>query len=519
MKRRAFLRTTVAAAAGFAVPWPARASLSTALPPGWREITGLGAGHLPFGDVLAVTGEGNEVVVTRSALAELARSIRGRILLAEDDGFDDARRILNPMFDRHPALIAQVTGTADVRAAVDFAREHDGLLLAVKCGGHSFSGQSTCDRGMMIDLSPFRHVRVDARARRARVSGGSLLGGVDHEAMAQGLVTPLGTVSHTGVGGLVTGGGFGRLSRTFGLSIDNLVSADVVTADGRLHRASADENPDLFWGIRGGGGNFGIVTSFEFELHPMERRVIAGRIMYPISKARDLLRLYADYAPEAPRALQIDAAVAAPPGGEPMVCGFDVCFAGGEREAERALAPLRSLGTPLDDEVAAMDYVELQRSGDTDDPRAMAMYLYGGFIPALPEDFITAIVEGVQAHPARQTAAFLVQSGGAVGDVAPDATAFSQRDAFANILFVAGWPHRHPSADEHVSWIRGAWPALNRFTHGFYVNDLSPDRTAEEIRANWQRNYARLVDVKNRYDPHNLFRLNANIPPTVHERG
>ncbi|MGH7127238.1 MAG: FAD-binding oxidoreductase, partial [Planctomycetaceae bacterium] len=251
-------------------------------------------------ELQAVTGDGRSVTLTSRSLADLKARLRGRLLLASDDGYDDARRILNPSFDKRPALIAQVTGTADIRTAVDYARDNGGLLLAVKCGGHSASGQSTCDRGMMIDLSPFRDVRVDPIARRAWVTGGSLLGQVDHETMAYDLVTTMGTVSHTGVGGLVTGGGFGRVARRFGLSIDNLTAVHVVTADGQFRRASADENPDLFWGVRGGGGNFGIVTSFEFQLHPMQPQVVAGRITYPIARARDALRLFGDYGVECP---------------------------------------------------------------------------------------------------------------------------------------------------------------------------------------------------------------------------
>src|SRR5690606_556180 len=232
------------------------------------------------------------VVLTDAALAGLRSQLRGRLLLANDDGYETARQILNPSFDRRPALIVQPTGVADIRTAVNFAQEHGGLLLAVKCGGHSFSGQSTNDRGMMIDLSLFRDVRVDPVARTAWVTGGSLLGAVDHETAPYELVTPLGTVSHTGVGGLVTGGGFGRVARRFGLAIDNLTGVHVVTADGRLLRANAQENADLFWGVRGGGGNFGIVTSFEFRLHPMNPMVMAGDLVFPIARARDALTMF-----------------------------------------------------------------------------------------------------------------------------------------------------------------------------------------------------------------------------------
>jgi len=237
------------------------------------------------GDIEAVTGSGARVSLGKSALQELRDSLRGALLLPDQPGYDEARRVLNGSIDKHPALVVQPSGTADVRTAVTFARDH-GLLLAVKCGGHSYAGKSTCDGGMQIDLSRFRGVRVDPLARTAYVAGGSLLGELDHEAMALGLVTTAGTVSHTGVGGLTLGAGFGRLARRFGLALDNVQGVDIVTADGRLLHASADENPDLFWGVRGGGGNFGVVTSFEFRLHPMQRQVIGGDVVFPMSRAR-----------------------------------------------------------------------------------------------------------------------------------------------------------------------------------------------------------------------------------------
>jgi FAD/FMN-containing dehydrogenase len=502
MKRRAFLESAIAAAACAALP---RDGLAAAL---YRPTA-----RRPQ-DVVAVTGDGREVTIPGSAIAELRSALRGRLLFAGDDGYDDARRILNPSFDKRPALIAQVTGTADVRTAVDFARDHGGLLLAVKCGGHSASGQSTCDRGMMIDLSPFRDVRVDPVARRARVTGGSLLGAVDHEAMAHGLAVTMGTVSHTGVGGLVTGGGFGRLARRFGLSIDNLVSVDVVTADGQLRRAGADENPDLFWGVRGGGGNFGIVTSFEFQLHPMQREVLAGRIAFPASRAGDVLGLYAEYGPRAPDELDLDCGYVFPPGGQPGMAAFNICWSGSASDGERALAPLRRLGTPVADTVAPMDYVAVQRSGDITDPRAVGQYVKSGFIPSMSPQLISAITAGLAGHPQRGTILAFDQGGGAVGRVPTASTAFPQRDAMANMLCFVNWPYgTDPGA--HIAWIRQFWTTVEPFTQGFYVNDLEADMTAATIRENYRQNHERLVAVKNRYDPTNLFRLNANIRPTV----
>jgi FAD/FMN-containing dehydrogenase len=499
MKRRAFLRSTAAAAA--ALTLPGRRALAAA-PTVARQAQ----------DLAAVTGDGKAVTLSAQAIADLKARLRGRLLLSQDPGYDDARRILNPSFDKHPALIAQVTGAADVQAAVNFAREHDGLLLAVKCGGHSFSGQSTCDRGMMIDLSPMRYVRVDPAARRAWVSGGSLLGLVDHETMAHGLVTPLGTVSHTGVGGLVTGGGFGRVARRFGLSIDNVMALDLVTADGQLRHASPDENPDLYWGVRGAGGNFGVVTSFEFQLHPMERQVIGGAILFPLARAREVLQVYADYAPTAPDDLNLECIVMQPPQGGPGMAGFTVCYSGPPAGADRALAPIRKLGTPVSDDVRAMDYVAIQKSGDMSDPRAIALYLKSGFISTISSDLIAAIVEGFQGNPGRVTEVVIVPHAGAIGRVPNDATAFAHRSALASLLAIVGWPPATPAA-EHVAWIKQYWSTLERFSDGFYINDLVPDVGAATLNANYGANYQRLVGIKNRYDPANLFRLNANVKP------
>jgi FAD/FMN-containing dehydrogenase len=502
MRRRSFLRTTLVAAAATALPRRALYPLPR----------GASAGQLP--DVGAVTGDGRAVTLRGRALADLRDRLYGRLLLADDAAYDDARRILNPTFDRYPALIVQVSGVADTRAAVDFARENGGLLVAVKCGGHSLSGKSTCDRGMMIDLSRFRDVHVDPARRRARVTGGSLLGHVDHECMAHGLVTPLGTVSHTGVGGLVTGGGFGRLARRYGLSIDNLVSADVVTADGGFLHASESENADLFWGVRGGGGNFGIVTSFEFRLQPLSRQVIAGRIVHPFARARDVLSVFGDYGPGAPDTLQLDPFVAPPAGDNPGAAGFGLCYSGPAADLDRTLAPLRRLGSPLADTVGPVDYVALQRSGDIDDPRAVGLYTKSGFITAMTDDLIRAILDGLAGDPRRGTLMVFQQSGGAINRVPADAAAFPQRHVLANMLCFVDWPFAADAAP-HIRWIQQFWGRLEPFTDGFYINDLETGHTPADVRANYRRNHDRLVQVKNRYDPNNLFRLNANIQPTV----
>lgn len=502
MKRRMFLQSAAASAALMYLS--GSRALAEMLP----------ADVAPAGGLDAVTGDGKEITLSPRAIADLRARLRGRLLLAQDDGYDEARRILSPSFDRHPALVVQPAGTSDISAAVEFAQEHGGLLTAVKCGGHSYSGQSTCDRGLQIDLSSFRHVRIDPGARTAWASGGTLLGAIDHETAAHDLATPLGTVSHTGVGGLVTGGGFGRLARRFGLAVDNVKSVQVVNADGRLRRADAQENPDLYWGVRGGGGNFGIVTSFEFALHPMNRQVLGGKLVYPIAKMREALTVYGQYMPEAPDELGLEIIIVQPPGDEPGVVLFDVCYAGTQAGLDKALAPLASLGPPLANQVGPVAYTALQRSGDISDPRAEGLYLKGGFVMGLGPELVDALVDGFRPDPRRASIILFQAGGGAIARVPPAATAFAQRDIFANMLVINGWRFGEDPT-EHMQAARDHWQELERFTYGFYVNDLTPDATTATIQANYRQNHARLVEVKNKYDPTNLFRMNANIKPSV----
>lgn len=498
MKRRDFVNASLLAAA-------------TTVPGIHVLYAAARTGQIP--DLAAITGDGREITLRAADIRDLAEKLHGQLLLAGDAGYDVARQILNPSFDKHPALIAQPTTVADIQAAVSFARDHN-LLVAVKCGGHSFSGLSTCDRGMQIDLSHFREVKVDPRQRRVSVAGGTLLGQVDQACMPHGLVTPLGTVSHTGVGGLTLGGGFGRLARRLGMSIDNLESVDVVTADGQLRHASASENPELFWGVRGGSGNFGVVSKFEFRLHPMQREVIAGTLSFPIAKARDVLNMYADYAPAAPDELYFDPVMGIPPGGGPGFVTVEVCYSGPQQNAERALAPIRKLGTPASDTIKAMDYVQVQRANDMTDPRAMGTYLKGGFISQVPGQLVSALVDGFEGHPGRITLLFFQHCGGACGRVADNATAFAHRYALANMMTMAGWRYGVEDPAEHIQATRRYWTKLEPFTRGFYVNDMAREATARDINANYRGNYQRLVALKKKFDPTNLFRLNANVQPS-----
>jgi len=500
MKRRHFLQSSVAATV--AASLPSANALAQAMAT-LSEVTG---------DTLAVTGDGAEVVLERSAVTELSDSLLGRLLLPGQEGYDEARRVLNPTIDKFPALIVQPSGAADIMSAVTFARERN-LLVAVKCGGHSFAGKSTCQGGMQIDLSSFRNARVDPFSRTAYIAGGSLLAELDHESMALGLVTTAGTVSHTGVGGLTLGGGFGRLARRFGLALDNVKAVDIVTADGKLRHASADENPDLYWGVRGGGGNFGVVTSFEFELHPMQRQVIGGDIVYPISELRNVLNFYSEYVLAAPDDVYIDLAANSEPGTSEGVCLLNVCYSGPADKAESVLAPVRKAGKPMVDGIKAIDYCALQRSGDNTDPRTTGTYLKSGFIDAFPAKLVDAIVENYKAIPERGTVFFFQHSGGAIGQVAPDATAFAHRKSIANMFGAVSWPIAESPA-EHIAYVKEFWTHLEPFTDGWYTNEVA-DESIKAITSNYQGNSERMVQVKNEYDPTNLFRLNANVRPTV----
>ena len=499
MNRRHFLGTTLTAAVAAALP--AGASASSVL----KALTTISS------SLVATTSGGEEVTIEEAALKELKGALRGNLLLADSEGYDVARRVLNPQIDKHPALIVQPTGAADVASAVDFARDHD-LLVAVKCGGYSFSGKSTCDGGMQIDLSLMRGARIDRTGKRAYVEGGSLLGDLDHESMTHGLVTTAGTVSHTGVGGLSLGGGFGRLARKYGLTLDNIKSVDIVTADGKLRHASSEQNPDLFWAVRGGGGNFGVVTNFEFGLHEMDRTVIGGDVVFPIDRLRELLSFYADYSLAAPDELSLDFIAVAPPGEQPPAIIIHAVWSGDHAAAEKALEPLNKLGDPLANTLGPQDYVALQKQWDDSDPRHGGMYLKSGFVSDITPEQMDAIADGFESHPDRNTNFFYQQSGGAINRVAEDATAFPNRNAANGPAVIVSW-NQDADPELHIDYIRSYWSTVEPFTDGFYTNTGDFESDAK-VRSNYRGNHERLVKLKDRYDPGNLFRLNVNVPPS-----
>jgi FAD/FMN-containing dehydrogenase len=486
------------------------AAVAASLPAARGVAAVLSASMKVDGDLAAVTGDGASVTLTRAAVQELGDSLRGNLLLPGHAAYEEARRVINAQIDKRPALIVQPRGAVDVKSAVDFARESS-LLVAVKCGGHSPAGKSTCDGGMMIDLSLMRGVRVDPAARIARVSGGSLLGDMDHESMAFGLVTTAGTVSHTGVAGLTLGGGFGRVARRFGLALDNVRGVDIVTAGGQFLRADAQENPELYWGVRGGGGNFGVVTSFDFQLHPMQRQVIGGLIAFPLSEARSVLRFYSEYEAIAPDELYLSGVIVSNPRGFSGV-GFSICYSGPKSEAEAILKTIRSAGTPILDDVKAIDYVALQRSGDSSDPRAIGSYTKTGFVSKITPAMIDAMVVGLEEHAERATTIGFQHVGGAISRVAEDATAFAHRDTHVTALLLVDWPVEIDPT-RHIDWLKRYWATIEPHTDGFYTNDAI-DETQQRLDENYLGNYARLLALKNQYDPTNLFRLNANVVPS-----
>ncbi|HEX6992835.1 MAG TPA: FAD-binding protein [Gammaproteobacteria bacterium] len=463
-------------------------------------------------DVPALTKDGAEIVLRARDVEDFQAGLRGPLLLPGQDGYDEARRIWNGAFDRRPALIARCAGAADVMRAVGFAKTHD-LLVAVRGGGHSLSGQSVCDGGLMIDLSRMRGIRVNPDARRVRAEPGVLLGELDRETQAFGLATPAGTVSHTGIAGLTLGGGFGRIARKHGLTCDNLVAADVVTADGRLVHASEDENPDLLWGLKGGGGNFGIVTSFEYRLHAVGPMMYGGPILYPYAVAGDVLRFFADYALEAPDELNVDAALITAPNGE-RVLALDTCFCGPLADAERQLEPLRRAARPVQDHAGPTPYVRLQTSMDETYHYGIKAYERSGFLRRIEPTLVDEVVERLAASNLPSAQVIFVHHGGAIARVRPDATAFWHRDAQHSMLIQGHWTDPAQS-DEIMGWARSTWDALESHTNGFYVNTIAEDDPQRRVRGTYGENYPRLVALKNAYDPANLFRRNANIEPTV----
>ena len=462
--------------------------------------------------IRAVTLTGSVELADR-ALRGFAQRLSGRLLLRGDDGYDDARTIWNRTIDRRPALIARCAGAEDVVSAVRFAGEHD-LLVSVRGGGHNVTGHAVCEGGLMIDLSPMKEARVDAERRRLAAGPGLTWGELDTATQRHGLATTGGIISSTGVAGLTLGGGHGWLMRRHGLACDNLAAVDLVTADGVRLRASADENPELFWGVRGGGGNFGIVTSFEFRLHPLGT-ILAGLLLHPLSRAREILRLYRDYAPGAPDELTVGILITTWFDGTPVIA-IALCYSGTAETGERVVQPLRRLGSPMLDTVRPMNYGELQTMFDATNPPG-AWYYKTGYLEGeqFAEDrFIDVLLDHCDfPTPSPLSRIFIEHLGGAMGRVDATDTAFVHRAAPFDLIVIAGG-YRPDEAEKNVRWARSTSDAMRPFMSGAaYVNYLGPDATREAVQSAYGPAYARLVALKDRYDPRNVFRLNQNIRP------
>jgi FAD/FMN-containing dehydrogenase len=459
------------------------------------------------------------ISIDDAAVDALRASFRGEVVTPADAGYDEHRKIWNGSIDRRPGLIARCAGVADVRAAVQFGREHE-LTVAVRGGGHSFPGLSVCDDGLLIDLGPMKGTRVDPEAGTARAQAGVLLGELDRETQTFGTAVPSGIVTHTGVAGLTLGGGIGWIMRKYGLSVDNLVSVDVVTADGQFVKASENENADLFWGVRGGGGNFGIVTDFEFRLHPLGPEVMAGPVFWPMEDAPEVLRFYRDWIADCPDELMtivVQRRAPALPVVPPELVGKHViavaaCYSGPVEDGERVLAPLKRFGTPVLDLCMPKPFLAHQAMFDPSFRRGWWYYVRSCDVGELTDDVIDIVAEHGRRITSPISSIALWQMGGAVARVGEHETAFNGRDA-GFTFNINGNSETADGFDAERQWARDYWSALAPYHTSVYVNFLMEEGEERVRQAYGAEKYDRLKALKRTYDPTNFFRLNQNITP------
>jgi hypothetical protein len=451
-------------------------------------------------------------------IEELRTRFRGALLQPGEEGYDEARRVWNGEIDRRPALIARCAGADDVVEAIRFARERD-LPVSVRGGGHSVAGHAVCDDGVMIDLSLMKAVRVDPERRTARAAGGLLWSELDRATSRFGLATTGGVISHTGIAGLTLGGGLGHLMRKHGLTVDNLLGVELVTATGERVRADAETEPELFWGLRGGGGNFGIATALEYRLHPVGPLVLGGPVFWPFADVPKVLRFLHEFAPEAPDELGVTVAMMRagpapfiPPEhrGRPAL-GLVLVWAGDLAEGERAMAPLRAIGTPIADVVRAVPYVAIQSMLDAGAPHGRHYYWRSHRLPGIPDGVIDVFMEYLEAIPTPFSQINGWAMGGAVSRVDPAATAVGEREVGIDISFPVAWEPGDPDAEGHKAWSRAGWEALRPYSTGVYANFIS-DEGDSGVEAAYGERLARLSALKATWDPVNVFRQNANIP-------
>ena len=457
--------------------------------------------------------------IGEQALEDFEGSLRGEVIHAGDEGYDEARKVWNGMIDSRPALIVRCQDTEDVRIAIDFARTNE-MYPAVRGGGHNIAGRSMVQDSVVIDLSPMKKLSVDANALTARADGGLTLGEFDRGVTKHGLVTTLGTNTTTGIAGLTLGGGYGWLAGKYGMACDNLISAEVVTADGRVVTANADENADLYWGLRGGGGNFGVVTRFDYRVHRLEP-MLGGRVLYPATSARDFLGFYHEFASECPDELMTMLAFLTSPDGVPMV-GVALCYCGSQAEGEKVLEPLRTFGSPAAYEVGLMNYTDVQAMLDPVFSWGRRCYWKTSMLPALNEDAITAAVEAAKDRPSPLSVVAFQHLHGAATRVPTDETAFSHRYDHYNCIPLSMW--LDPAEDAaNIEWARRYYDAMEPHSTGIYSNDLGEyeleDRDVEHAADGVNSAYGnetgkRLKKLKDKYDPTNFFRFNANIAPS-----
>jgi FAD/FMN-containing dehydrogenase len=467
----------------------------------------------------AKTLAGGEVDVKQETIDALKMRVSGPVFAPGEPGHEESRSLWNGMIERRPALVVRCLGTADVIASMEFAREH-GLLLSIKSGGHNIAGLAAEDGALMLDMSLMRGVWVDPERRVAKAQAGCLLGDVDRETQLHGLATVLGFVSLTGITGLTLGGGFGYLTRRWGWSSDNAVGMDIVTADGRLVRASREDNDDLFWALRGGGGNFGVVTGIDYLLHPVGPEIVGGVVAWPASEAPKVLELYRELAEESPPELTLVAMLRpAPPApwlppevhGTPIV-GLLACYTGKPDEGEKLVAPIKSFGTPVGDILIRRPYAQMQSLLDATQPKGRRYYWKSEYLPAVESDLCDGAIEHASRIPSSHSAVILFQIGGALNADSDD-TPVGNRDA-RYVLNIAGSWEQPEDDDANTKWARDAWNDLKRFsTGGNYINFLTADEGPERIEAALGKAIQRLREVKSVWDPDNVFRVNRNIMP------
>ncbi|MDP2602517.1 MAG: FAD-binding oxidoreductase [Deltaproteobacteria bacterium] len=462
------------------------------------------------------------MMIDKKDLDAFKASLHGELLQPSDSGYDEARSIWNAMIDRRPDIIARCRGVADVVACVNFARGHS-LKLSIKGGGHNIAGLAVCDGGIMLDMSLMRGVWVDPISRTARAQAGCLLSDVDRETQLHGLAAVLGFVSNTGTAGLTLGGGFGYLTRRFGWTTDNLLSMEVVTAEGRIVRANENENSDLFWGLCGGGGNFGVVTNFEYKLHLVGPEVMAGAIAWRAEDSSAVLEMFRAVMEKAPPELACIAGLRiAPPApwlakdihGKPIVALF-VCHSGQLAEGEKLVAPIKAFGKPVGDIVQRRSYVSQQSLLDATQPKGRRYYWKSEYLPDLKPDLLAKTISHAKAIPSPHSAILLFPLDGALNRLAEDCSAVGNRDAAWVLNIAASW---EKSEDDrtNVEWARAAWQDIRSFsTGGTYVNFLTEEEGDERIHAAYGDNYERLIEVKTKWDAKNLFRMNKNIVPVT----